>query len=235
MSDTRSDSALSHAAKLERRDDELAAAVGAITGISERVDRLRARALEIAAFLEGLPAERAHLEQAHVDARRQIADARDAAAAADAALEKLREGRGAKQDAISAAERDVENARADVAAADAHLARLGERRAQLVREEAAVKTESSTLAADASNIARELRAMPRLSRQVGEAPGRGLEQLAEWGAAAHAALLVVRAGLETERERIVREANELAASALGEPLAATSVAAVRERLENAEL
>jgi hypothetical protein len=44
-------------------------------------------------------------------------------------------------------------------------------------------------------------------------------------------VLVARGGLETERERIVREANELASSVLGEPLYTASVAVVRRRLE----
>jgi hypothetical protein len=64
-----------------------------------------------------------------------------------------------------------------------------------------------------------------------EPPGPGIAGVLEWAASAHAAVLVVRSGLETERERVVREANELASSVLGEPLYATSVAAVRRRLE----
>ena len=62
-------------------------------------------------------------------------------------------------------------------------------------------------------------------------PERGLDGLADWGARAHAAVFVARSGLETERGRVVREASELAASVLGDPLAATSVAGIRERLE----
>ncbi|MBA3788673.1 MAG: hypothetical protein H0X21_08270, partial [Actinobacteria bacterium] len=53
----------------------------------------------------------------------------------------------------------------------------------------------------------------------------------EWVSRAHAAVFVARSGLETERERVVREANELAASVLGEPFSATSVDVVRKRLE----
>ena len=44
---------------------------------------------------------------------------------------------------------------------------------------------------------------------------------------------MARAGLEAERERIVREGNELASSVLGEPLYTASVAQVRKRLEEA--
>ena len=68
-----------------------------------------------------------------------------------------------------------------------------------------------------------------------EPPGPGIEGVLEWAARAHAAVFVARSGLETERERVVREANELAASVLGEPLYATSVALVRQRLEERRL
>jgi hypothetical protein len=44
-------------------------------------------------------------------------------------------------------------------------------------------------------------------------------------------VLVARGTLEAERERIVVEANALAAGALGEPLSGANVALVRRRLE----
>jgi hypothetical protein len=45
-------------------------------------------------------------------------------------------------------------------------------------------------------------------------------------------VLVARGTLESERERIVAEANALGSAALGEQLSATSVALVRLRLEH---
>ena len=75
----------------------------------------------------------------------------------------------------------------------------------------------------------ELESAPRVAHP--EPPAPGIEGVLEWAARAHAAVFVARSGLETERERVVREANELAASVLGEPLYATSVALVRQRLE----
>ena len=62
-------------------------------------------------------------------------------------------------------------------------------------------------------------------------PGGTLADLAAWGDRVQAALLVVRGGLVAERERLLREAGELAAAALGEPLPGASVASVRRRLE----
>jgi len=52
-------------------------------------------------------------------------------------------------------------------------------------------------------------------------------------AAGVAALFVVRGQREGERERLVREANELGGSVLGEQVAGASVALVRRRLEEA--
>jgi hypothetical protein len=74
--------------------------------------------------------------------------------------------------------------------------------------------------------------VPRVSDAGGADPGASLDDLVEWGARVHAALFVVRGGLELERERVVREANELGAAVLGEPVAA-SVGRVRELIERA--
>ena len=53
------------------------------------------------------------------------------------------------------------------------------------------------------------------------------------GSRARGALLLARAGLATERKKVVREATELVTAVLGEPLAATGVAGVRGRLARA--
>ena len=64
-------------------------------------------------------------------------------------------------------------------------------------------------------------------------PGPGLDGTLDWAARARGELLVSHAALAAERDMIVREASELVASVLGDPLAATSVAGVRQRLERA--
>ena len=58
-----------------------------------------------------------------------------------------------------------------------------------------------------------------------------MEELEEWGARVRSALFVARGTLETERERVVTEANALGTAVLGESLGASSVAVVRRRLE----
>jgi hypothetical protein len=55
----------------------------------------------------------------------------------------------------------------------------------------------------------------------------------EWASVARGALLVEHSGLARERDAVVREASELLGSVLGEPLAATSAAGLRGRLERA--
>jgi len=62
-------------------------------------------------------------------------------------------------------------------------------------------------------------------------PGTSLGEIEEWGARAHAALFVVRGSLESERERLVLEANSLAAATFGDHGGGASVALVRRRLE----
>jgi hypothetical protein len=64
-------------------------------------------------------------------------------------------------------------------------------------------------------------------------PGTTLAELEDWAGRARAALFVARGTLETERERIVAEANALGAAVTGEPAAGTSVALVRKRIEDA--
>ena len=100
-------------------------------------------------------------------------------------------------------------------------------------EEAALRAEAEGLAVEAAQVARAVAEVPRLSDSGRAVPGSSLAEIEEWGARAHAALFVVRGGLESERERVVQEANALAAAALGEQLAGASVALVRRRLEEA--
>jgi hypothetical protein len=110
------------------------------------------------------------------------------------------------------------------------LERAAEARDALAFDAAAAAQEEPELGRAAEELAARLAAAPRVSRGATE-PGPGLAGTIDWGGRARAALFVARAGLDAERERVVREANELAAGALGEAVAATSVAGVRERLE----
>ena len=64
----------------------------------------------------------------------------------------------------------------------------------------------------------------------GVPPGAGPAEIAEWGTQVRAALLVARSQVAAERDALVRQANELAANAVGEPIAAMSAAGAAELL-----
>jgi hypothetical protein len=103
------------------------------------------------------------------------------------------------------------------------------------QERARVETEAAERGAEAERLERsgaELSAHPRLEHDVAP-PATGLHGLLDWAARARGELLVSHAALATERDNVVREATELLAGVLGEPLAGIGVAGVRERLAQA--
>lgn len=61
----------------------------------------------------------------------------------------------------------------------------------------------------------------------------GLDGVAEWSSGARAALLVARGTVATEREGVLRQANELGSALLGESLATSSAAIVARRVADA--
>ena len=231
VADDRSTDFVAYARELERRDLAVATLLDDVVGLLRRVDDIGARARRVSRALEAIPAEIEQAERAERDARAREAEARRDLADAEARLEEAGRSRRAGEDARVAAERAVR--RAVVAAEDAvsTVAAMRERLEALVRDEAALQAEGEGLAVEARHVAAEVTAAPRVSESGRSAPGSSLAEIEEWGARAHAALFVVRGGLETERERIVLEANTLATAVLGEQVGGSSVALVRKRLE----
>jgi hypothetical protein len=109
--------------------------------------------------------------------------------------------------------------------------RIDERTAALDEEERALLAEADALPAAAALVADGVRDVGRVTESAGRAPGTSLVELEDWGGRVRSALFVARGTLETERERVVVEANLLGASVLGEELGASSVALVRRRIE----
>ena len=142
--------------------------------------------------------------------------ARAELAEAERRAEEVNGGRRSSDEAKTEAARAVR--RASVAATDAAetVTRMRERIESLARDEIALTAEAEGLAVEARHIAAEVAEVPRLSDSGRTVPGDSLAEIDEWGARAHAALFVVRGGLEGEREKVVLEANALAAAALGE-------------------
>jgi hypothetical protein len=210
------DPRLDLALELERRDAEAGERVEVLARLAREVDRIRDGAAELTSFRERLPAEREQVASLRAEAEAGLRAARDALAVA-----------GRSQDDQS--ERELAAARAAVAAAEGVMERTAGRRAALERLAEDAQVRAAELAAAAAAAARELDSAPRV--RLAAAPGGELDDVLDWAARAHAAILVARSGLETERDRIFREANELGSSVLGEPLQSTNVTLVRRRVE----
>jgi chromosome segregation ATPase len=222
---------LAEAAELERRDEVVAVELERIRSLAERAGAVRARAHEVRSALERLPIDRKEvadrLRQAEADAAR----ARDELARAEGRVAALESSRRRREDELDRARKELATAREAERDAEARIARLGERAAELDADERALAAEEAQLVRAATEAASELRANGRVTDAAGREPGTTLAELEDWGGHVRSALFVARGTLETERERIVIEANALGSSVLGEPLGASSVALVRRRLE----
>jgi len=231
MSDPRSATLLAHAAELQRRDDAVAEAIASVGDLLARANVVRARATGIREALVALPTELASVDETEAEARRREELARVDLAEAERRLEDATRSRRAGEDAVAQARREVTRAREGLADAGARVRRVLAQREALVDSGRVLQAEAEGLAVVARDIAARIRQTPRVSESGREEPGTTLPELEEWGARVHAALFVVRGGLEGERERIVVEANTLGAAVLGEQLAGSSVTLVRKRLE----
>jgi hypothetical protein len=231
MSGNRFSDLVLHARELERRDADVAARIDVVADVQQSVDELRDAAGRVQAGLEAIPDEIEHAELAERHALEREAAALSELADAERQLEEIAASRRSSADATARGEQAVR--RAAVAAADAAATtmRLRESHQAVIGKGVALRAEAEALVAEAQEVAQLVSEVPRLSDSGRAAPGRSLLEIEEWGARAHAALFVVRGGLERDREQVVREANELAAAALGEQLAGASVALVRRRLE----
>jgi chromosome segregation ATPase len=221
---------LAHAAELERRDVTIARELETVRAVTERVGDVRTRASEIHAALERVPRELEELVPRLGEAETEVSAARSALDAAAKRLEELEAGRRRRDDEIERARSEVATARDELTDAEHQLERLTTRQADLLAEQNTLRDDVDALGVTAREVAAEIHGLGRITEGATD-PGRSLEEVEEWGARARAALFVVQGTLETERERIVAEANALGAAVLGETLGVSSVALVRRRLE----
>ena len=223
--------ALAFVRELERADEAAAATLVELDELARAAESVRTRAVVLEGFVTRLPAERERIARALADAERDAVRGRDALARAEAELDAAERGRDAQrlaaarrtcvrsQDALRMAERKVEAARADSGRIEAEAE-------EAEREQGAVEDR-------ARELAQALAARPALAEQAGGDPAAGLAGAAEWASRARAALFVARGGLMREREALIRQANELGALVLGEPLTSASPALVARRVEQA--
>jgi len=226
------DRSLALAADIERRDGDVEAALEVVALLSRRAEDVRRRSEELQDFLESVPGELARLDLTEMEARESDATAAAALAQAEQHASELA-ARQPGSEKVAAAAQERETARRLAGDAAARYRRVVAERSALLEAEASSRREIGELVQRAGNVATRLDDVPRVSRSGREVPGETLAELAEWGRRVQAALFVVRGQLEAERDRLIREVNELAGVVLGEELAGSSVALVRKRLEEA--
>jgi chromosome segregation ATPase len=225
--------ALAHAAELERRDTEIATELDAVRSLEERVGAIRERVGVVREALERVPLEQESLGRLRDEADAAVAAARAEAERTAARVASLESGRRKRDDELDRARKEAATARDALADALATRTRIDERGSALAEEERVLRAEAGELAEAAVRVAEDVRDVGRVTESAGRAPGTSHAALEEWGSRVRSALFVARGILETERERVVVEANVLGASVLGEQLGASSVALVRRRLESA--
>jgi chromosome segregation ATPase len=210
--------ALAAARELEARDGALAAEAARLRELAEEAASIGAKAGEIETFFFMYAAEEARRREATEAAREDLARRRGEAAAAADEVERAR-----SDDERAAAQAALRRAADHVAVAEARLARARAAEAELEADAAARQAEVPRLEERAQRAARELPELP-------PAPA-GPRELVEWASRARATLFVALSGLDAQRERVIREANELGTVHLGEPTYGSTPAQVRSRIE----
>jgi chromosome segregation ATPase len=197
--------------RLAAHDVELAEAASALRGLDGTVATIRGRAEAIDAFFAAYPAEQAHRGAELKEAQEELPRRRDELAASQRTLAEAHEA-----EAQIHAEHAVARALDHIAVAEDRLARAQSAQDDLER--------------DAAALPRELDELETRARAVPDVPPLG-SSLIEWASHAHAELFVAAGQIDVQRERVIREANELASMLLGEPTYGVTVAQALARVE----
>jgi hypothetical protein len=217
--------------ELERADEEVGAVLAELDGLYAATEAVRERALALEAFFARLPAARAAAAEVVEKAGRAAAEAAQAAERAGAELHAAEEAGDAER--LAAARRFDVRARDSLAVASRRHGEAVAERERLDAEAADAEREQAELVTRAAELAAALRERPRLAPDAGAEPAPSLDGIAAWAAGARAALLVARGALASERDAVIRQANELGSLVLGEPLAPAAAAIVARRVERA--
>jgi hypothetical protein len=202
-----------------------------LDGLAAEVELIRVEAAAAVDRLERLPGERAAVGTEREEGEAAVTGRREAHRQATEALAQAESGRDEAQAA--------EARRAEVRARD--LLSSAERRAERARaEEERLEAEEQALAHGAEELDRraaalaaELARRPGLPEVTSPRGDAGPAGLAAWATETRAALFVARGRLASEREAVIRQANELGALVLGEPIVAASAADVARRVDRA--
>jgi chromosome segregation ATPase len=223
--------ALAFIHELEQADETVAVVLAELDDLARETEAVRARALELAAFMIRLPAKRERIATALAEAERHAGERRAGLRYADQELAAAEQSRDAERlmralpaasrarDAALMAERKVESLESDLA--------------DLEQGAGAAEREATELETRTRTLAEGLRTRSGFAEHAGDKAQPGLVGVSEWASGARAALFVARGRLAAEREALIRQANELGALVLEEPLTASSAAVVARRVERA--
>ena len=208
---------MSELRELERVDADLAAGLERLQLLDAEVASIRAAAEDAAAFLELHEGEdvrrRAAIVEARAELERRQAERAEATRRVDA---------GGGEEAVRLAGLALARAVDHVDVARSALERAAAGEAELALRAEALPAAVAELERRAWAVANEASGVP--------GPGGG-GSLVEWASHAHAALFVAAGDLATRRDRVIREANELASMLVGEPTYGSTVAQARARVE----
>ena len=196
---------------LAAHDAELAERASALRSLDSRVAAIRGRAEAIDAFFAAYPEEGASRAEELRDAQEELERRHEELAAARQALGEARD-----EEARIHAEHAVARALDHIAVAEARRTRA--------------HSASAELEHDAAVLPRELGDLEAQAREVPDVPAFG-SSIVEWASHAHAELFVAAGQIDMERERLIREANELASMLLGEAIYGVTVAQALARVE----
>jgi chromosome segregation ATPase len=218
--------------ELEKTDEAVAAVLTELDELAAEAERVRARAVELEAFMIRFPAERERADGALAEARDDVDERRETLARAEAEIAAAEEAGDAARSA--AARRAVVRAGDALRSAERAVTSLADDLSRLEREGEEAERETTGLHERAQRVAGALRARPGLAEHAGGEPASDLAGISAWAGGVRAALFVARGRLAAEREAVIRQANELGAVVLGEPLSASSAAVVARRIERAD-
>ncbi len=202
------DRALSELRDLARRDAELGAESARLRQRDLDVSDIRARAEAIDAFFATYSltdeARRATVAVAREELARRNAELESASAAL---------ARSRDEDARIHAQHSVDRARDHIAVAEASMRRA--------------EADVTSLEQKASALPDELAELERRAN----AQVTGARGLIDWASREHADLFVAAGQVDARRERVIREAHEIASMLLGDPTHGATVAQALERVE----
>ena len=210
--------ALAELDRLGRRDEALAASAAELLELEAVVARIRARAEAIDRFFETYAGEQARLA-ATIDA---------AASGVERRREELTTAEG--ELATARAEDDRERAEKAVARAVDHLGLAESGIVRVRSEHEAFERDAGELPAELTTLEEDARGIAAAAHLPEPSPSAGPRNLAEWASRSHAELFVARSQIDTQRERISIEANELASMLLGEATYGSTVAQALQRV-----